>query len=110
VFAAHSAFDGCVAPAQPMLIPDGATASMDQMRAARAAVAAYDSATNDYNKCLDAATANTAQQDQGAASPAIVRAVNALGVEMHNAAVEKDQALAARMNQQIRIYKARHSP
>jgi hypothetical protein len=37
-----------------------------------------------------------------------VRLVDSLGVTLHNAAVDRDRAVAERLNQQIRIFKAKH--
>jgi|HubBroStandDraft_1064217.scaffolds.fasta_scaffold146561_2 hypothetical protein len=108
VLTADVAFNDCVLPPQPTDLPDGATASMPQMQQAHAAVAAYNEATNTYLKCVDAAVGRVAQQDQGAASSGSLRMVDSMGVTLHNAAVDKDRALANRFNQQIRIFKAKH--
>jgi NaMN:DMB phosphoribosyltransferase len=105
---ADLAFNDCAVPAQPTELPDGATASMQQMQQAHAAVTAFDAATNVYLKCVDASVSRVAQQDQGAASSASVRLVDSLGVTLHNAAVDRDRAVAERLNQQIRIFKAKH--
>jgi hypothetical protein len=108
VLTADVAFNDCVLPPQPTDLPDGATASMQQMQQAHAAVTAYNDATNTYLKCVDAAVGRVAQQDQGAASSSSLRLVDSMGVTLHNAAVDKDRALADRFNQQIRIFKAKH--
>jgi hypothetical protein len=108
VLTADVAFNNCVLPPQPTDLPDGATASMQQMQRAHAAVTAYNEATNTYLKCVDAAVGRVAQQDQRAASSGSLRLVDSMGVTLHNAAVDKDQALADRFNQQIRIFKAKH--
>jgi hypothetical protein len=109
-FVADSAFAACVVPAEPTAVPDGATASLEQMRAARADIAAFDAATNTYLACVDSAAGQVAQQRQGTAAAAGLPLVKSLGIKLHNEAVERDQVLADRMNRQIRIYKAAHGP
>ncbi|HEY1724561.1 MAG TPA: hypothetical protein VGF89_03990 [Steroidobacteraceae bacterium] len=110
LFVADSAFAACVVPTEPTAVPDGATASIEEMRTGRASVAAFDATTNTYLACLDSTVSQLAQQRQGTAAAAGLQLVRALGVKLHNDAVEKDQVLADRMNHQIRIYKAGHGP
>src|SRR5579862_1571065 len=50
---ARAAFDACGAPQAPHDIPDGATATRDQMVSAHATVKAFDDATTIYNQCVD---------------------------------------------------------
>jgi hypothetical protein len=107
---ATSAFLACVVPIEPAGIPDGATASIEQMRAARARVFDFDAATAAYNNCLDSTVNDGMQQYTGvAASTPYLQILKSLGNRLHNAALEKDQTVANQMNQQIRIFKARHS-
>jgi hypothetical protein len=47
------------------------------------------------------------RQYRGAASASNLQTLKTLGINLHNAAVDKDQALANRMNNQIRIFKAK---
>jgi hypothetical protein len=103
-------FLACVVPAEPTTaVPDGTTATLEQMRAARASVFAYDAATAAYNKCVDSTVSDGLHHYEGVSAPgASVQILKALGERLHNAALEKDQRLANRMNQQIRIFKGRH--
>jgi hypothetical protein len=110
VIVADTAFTACVVPTAPSELPDGATASFDAMRAARTAVTAYDSATTAYLNCLDTTAEQLAQQRQGAGAAAGLQALRSLQVSLHNTAVDTDHAVAERLNQQIRIYKAKHAP
>ncbi len=108
VLSAQSVFVACTVPAEPGDIPDGATATLEQMRSAHAGVSAYDAATTAYIHCLDSTASQFAQQYQDVASKPKLQAVTTLAVTLHNAAVEKDRALADRLNRQIRVFKARH--
>jgi hypothetical protein len=110
VFIATSALLACVTPSEPTELPDGANASIEQMRTARTTIIAYDAATTTYTNCVDSTVNDITQRYQGVASASNLEAVKSLAVKMHNEAVEKDQAVAERMNQQIRIFKAKHGP
>jgi hypothetical protein len=110
LFVADSAYAACVVPVEPTAVPDGATASIEQVRAGRANVAAFDVATNTYLACLDSTASQLSQQRQGAAAASGLQLAQSLGVRLHNEAVERDRALADRMNHQIRVYKAEHAP
>src|ERR1700691_2439815 len=110
VFIATSALLTCVTPSEPTDLPDGANASIEQMRAARTTIIAYDAATTAYINCVDSTVNDITQRYQGAASASNLEALKSLAVKMHNEAVEKDQVVAERMNQQIRVFKAKHGP
>ena len=104
---ASSALQACPVSTAPA-VPDGATASAEQMAAAHSAFQAYDAATNSYAKCVDSAVARITKQFAGVASGSDLQSLNTLGVRAHNTAIEQEQALADRFNEQIRLYKARH--
>ena len=104
---ASSALQACPVSIAPS-VPDGATASAEQMAAARGAFQAYDAATNSYAKCVDSAVARMTKQFAGVASGSDLQSLNTLGVRAHNTAIEQEQALADKFNEQIRLYKARH--
>ncbi len=107
---AHSAFDACVAPAMPANVPDGATATLVQMKASQAATKKFDAATDAYQGCLTTSAANFERQYGAGMSQANLQAVEALHTKINNAAVDVDQSVADRFNQQLRIFKARPGP
>jgi len=104
---ASSALQACPISTAPP-VPDGATASAQQMAAARTAFQAYDAATNSYAKCVDTTVERLAKQFAAVASAADLQSLNTLGVAAHNTAIEQEQVLADKFNEQIRLYKARH--
>jgi hypothetical protein len=104
---ASSALQACPVSTAPA-VPDGATASAEQMAAAHSAFQAYDAATNSYAKCVDSAIARITKQFAGVASGSDLQSLNTLGVRAHNTAIEQEQALADKFNEQIRLYKVRH--
>lgn len=107
VRAAGSELNGCALPSPPAL-PDGASASHEQMSSAHQAFEAYDAATNAYTKCVDAAVARIAAQQGGGASPEEQARLQAFGTTAHNTAISQEQGVADQLNAQIRAYKAKH--
>jgi hypothetical protein len=89
-------------------VPDGATASLEQMNAARAAFQGYDAATNAYLRCVDSAIERLAGELRGKAAPTELQRLDVFGASAHNTAIDQEQALADRLNVQIRLFKARH--
>jgi hypothetical protein len=104
---ASSALQSCPVSTAPA-VPHGTTASAEQMAAAHSAFQAYDAAINSYANCVDSAVARITGQFAGVASGSDLQSLNTLGVRAHNTAIEQEQALADKFNEQIRLYKARH--
>ena len=92
----------CTLEAEPE-IPDGKTATLDQMKATQAAVKGYGEA---YRKCLDdeAAAADASAPKDEAAEAKSARA--AATAEAYNASIDKQTALAAKFNEAVKSYKA----
>ena len=107
---ASSAFSDCNKPAEPATPPDGTSASREQMLSAQQAMKAYDAATTAYTECVDAAAQHIVEQYQDFVPAAEVRAVRELDVKVHNAAVDQDQVLVNRFNQQLRAFQAKQHP
>jgi len=93
----------CIYPRAPDNIPDGRTATYDQMVAAQQAVKQFDADIAAYNACLQM------ELESLLASPDIDDARKAelseMQVKKNNAAVDEAQALADRFNEQVRAYK-----
>jgi hypothetical protein len=104
---ATSALQECPESSAPA-IPDGAKTSPAQMSAAHAAFQAYDTATNNYTKCIDAAVERIAAQYKDRASAADMQALEAFGAKAHNTAIDQEQAVADQFNTQVRAFKAKH--
>ncbi len=101
-FFAATAHAACTLEAEPV-IPDGASATLDQMKAAQAAVKAYGV---DYRACLDteAAAANAAAPKDESADAENVRATATAAA--YNGSIDKQTALAAKFNDAVKAYKA----
>lgn len=94
----------CAVPEVPTL-PDGATASYDDMIAGQGAVKAFQAANLEYMNCIEPMIAEALAAAQAeAASDADKAKVQALE-EAYNAAVSAEEDLAGEFNSAIRDYK-----
>ena len=82
-------------------VPQGATATKDQMLDGQKQVKAYMAAMEEYLDCIDAET-NDAGEEPSDEQRKIL-------VSRHNAAVEEMETLAAAFNEQVRAYNAANS-
>lgn len=88
--AAFQAQAECTPPHAPGKVPDGASASQDEMVGALKAMKQYDAEVNAYGSCLE-------QSGMGKAAAS----------EKQNNAVSELQAHAAKFNEQVRVFKKR---
>jgi hypothetical protein len=109
------AYADCPYPPQPDKLPDGHTATMAEMVDGQKAVKAYDTAINNYLACIkvehDDAVAKLPKPDPGKKPSADqqkkVDDIDRIEAQKHNAAIDQDQSVADRFNEQVRIFKAR---
>ena len=87
--------DDCVLPPPPSKIPDGSTASEQEMVTAMQTLKQYDGDVTVYLKCLEF----EAKQNR------IADAVRDL---KHDSAVSQLQEVADKFNQQVRVFKSKH--
>lgn len=97
----------CLYPKAPAAMPDGATATEQEMIDGMKAVKEYNNQVTAYLSCLDMEM--QARIDAaGAEAPADqIAQIKAIQAKRHNAAVEELEAHAARFNEQVKVYKAR---
>jgi cyclophilin family peptidyl-prolyl cis-trans isomerase len=86
----------CDAPSAPAL-PDGATATIDEMVEAQTAVRSYMADGNKYLECLNGVMDNSDMSDEE----------HALLVQEYNTTVGRMETVAASFNEQVRIVKSR---
>jgi len=108
------AFADCSYPPAPEHLPDGNTATMPEMVEGQKAVKAYNDSMNAYLNCLklehdDAvgkltATAG-AKDDEKKAAEDRKKAMDAIEIQKHNAAIDALQQVADRFNEQVRVFK-----
>lgn len=97
----------CIYPRTTADVPDGKTATQEQIVAAMNAVKRYNEEINAYLNCLQ-----TESDAQIAAlpdpTPEQIRQIKGIQTAKHNAAVDELEAYATRFNEQLRAYKARN--
>ena len=98
----------CAAPARPAM-PDGATATMDDMLAGQQAVKDFQASNMEYMHCLErnfnaakAIVSNAADAD----ARAIANSEYEQAVEAYNAAVSAEEEVAGAFNVELREYRA----
>jgi hypothetical protein len=100
--------DGCERPDRPE-VPDGASATMEEMLAGQEAVRSFQSTNMDYMKCLErsfnaakAMAASAADEEERERASGEYEAA----VEAYNAAVSAEEEVAGAFNIELREYKA----
>ena len=102
------AFAECTSPEAPNL-PDGATASMEDMLAGQKAVKTFQAANVAYMKCLEegfTAAEEVAKNGTTDEEKAAAQAEYTQGIDAYNDAVSKEEEVAGQFNVEIREYKA----
>lgn len=90
------AYANCHLPPAPSKIPNGATASQQQMMTAMQTIQEYNHDVKTYLQCLKFEV----RQNQLSADDQ---------VSLHNAAVSQLQQIASKFNQQVEVFKSKHS-
>ncbi len=114
VLSVGTAYADCSYPAPPDHLPDGNTATLQEMVEAQKAVKEYDKAVNAYVACIQlerndaigkiAKPGEKPTADQKKAMDDMER----VEVQKHNAAIDKLQSVADRFNEQVKVYKAKN--
>ena len=100
-------FAECPYPQAPTKIPDGATATLEDMVAGQKAVNAYQKAIIDYTACIDKELDDALAKGGDKLKPEQKTDMQRVEAQKHNAAVDQLQAIADRFNEQVKVYKAR---
>jgi hypothetical protein len=102
------AANDCKAPDMPSL-PDGSSASMEDMLAGQKAVKAFQAGNMEYMQCLEAiytAAEETAKSAGDSASREAAEAQYTESIEAYNAAVSAEEEVAGAFNIALRAFKA----
>jgi hypothetical protein len=103
--ASGAAQAACIYPRAPDRLPDGSTATYEEMAAAQKAVQQFNDDINAYNACLDLEMVTL--ERSGAYDENRLTELRAMQAKKNNAAVDEVQSVADRFNEQLRIFKAR---
>ena len=98
----------CVYPRAPDRIPDGSTASLDDMKAAKGQVEKYNKDMEAYLSCIKLEHDDVVAKQGSALSEDQKKQIATMHAQKNDAAVDELQAVASRFNDQVRAYKAKH--
>ena len=104
LFSAPAAF-ACDYP-QRADVPDGQTATKDEMIAGQQSVKSYMAAMEEYLACIAADEETAIAQLENPGEEVLQQREQMLG-KRHNAAVEEMEIVAAEFNNEVRAYKAK---
>ena len=107
LLAAAAAQAECNYPKAPSGLPDGATATEQEMVTGMKAIKEYNSQVTEYLGCLESEMNTRIEAIGPDAPPEQVEQIKAIHTKRHNAAVEELESNAARFNEQVKVYKSR---
>jgi hypothetical protein len=112
--AAGSAYADCTYPTAPDKLPDGRTATMADMVTAQKAVKQFDLDINAYIACIKLEYDDSVKkvavkpgEKPTADQQKAVAELERVQIQKHNAALDADQSIADRFNEQVRAFKAK---
>jgi hypothetical protein len=97
----------CPYPAAPANLPDGRTATMEEMVAGQKSVKEYDAAIKTYVDCIDKELDASIAKAGDQLKPQQKSDMQKVEAQKHNAAIDQLQSVVDRFNEQIKIYKAK---
>jgi len=104
---AGTAWADCPYPAAPTNLPDGRTATLEEMVAGQKAVKEYDAAIKSYVDCIDKELDDNIAKAGDSLKPQQKADMQHVEAQKHNAAIDQLQSVADRFNEQVKAYKAR---
>jgi hypothetical protein len=102
-----AAYADCPYPAAPTNLPDGRTATMEDMLAGQKAVKEYQKAIDVYVACIDKELDDKIAAGGDSLKPQQKTDLQKMEAQKHNAAVDQEQSVADRFNEQVKAFKAR---
>ena len=109
LIAAGPAFADCPYPPTPGKLPDGASASMQDMLDGQKTVKEYEKAVNDYTSCIDKDLDDQIAKAGDQLKPERKTEMQRVEAQKHNAAVDQLQSIADRFNEQVKVFKAKQA-
>ena len=101
------AYADCPYPAAPDKIPDGATATMQDMLAGQKAIGEYNKSITDYVACIDKEVDDAIAKAGDKLKPEQKADMQRIANQKHNAAIDQLQSVADRFNEQVKVFKAK---
>jgi len=111
VFSAPLAHADCTYPKAPDAAPDGNTATLEQMISAKKGFDQYNTDMNKYLDCIKLEMDAATPADPSKVTPEEKKKIDEqqkMLVQKNNAAVDELQAVVARFNEQLKVFKAKN--
>lgn len=102
-----TAYADCTYPPAPTKMPDGASATLEEMVAGQKSVKDYDKAIKEYVDCIDKELEEKISKGGDKLKPEQKSDMQKVEAQKHNAAIDQLQSVADRFNEQVKVYKAR---
>jgi hypothetical protein len=99
----------CPYPTPPEKIPDGNSASLNDMVAVKKAISEYDAAIGVYLDCIKQEHSDAVAKAGDKLTDKQKADLDRIETQRHNAAVAQLQSVADRFNEQVRVYKAKNA-
>ena len=107
---AGPAYADCSYPPPPAKLPDGNSATMEEMLEGKKAVTQYNKDINAYVACIKLEHESAVTNAGDKLTPQQKADMEKMEVQKNNAAVDQLQTIADRFNEQVRLYKAKNDP
>lgn len=102
------AYAACSYPKSPDKLPDGNTATMDEMLTGKQQVQQYNKDMEAYLSCIKLEYDGQLAQDGATLTAEQKAELEKRQVQKHNAAIDELEAVASRFNEQVKTYKTAH--
>src|SRR3979490_3308913 len=101
---AAAVYADCPYPAAPDKLPDGSSATLEEVVAGQKAVRAYDKAITDYGSCIDHECGEPTKKAGDHPKPQQKSDLQHVEAQKHNAAIDQLQNIADRFNEQVKVF------
>jgi hypothetical protein len=105
--AAGPAYADCTYPPAPGKLPDGASATLEEMLAGQKTIKEYDAAIKAYVDCIDKELDAKIAKSGDQLKPEQKADLQKVEAQKHNAAIDQLQSVADRFNEQVKVFKAK---
>jgi hypothetical protein len=95
----------CSYPPPPDKIPDGSTATLEEMQAAQKVVQTYDHAIKAYTDCIKLEHDSSIEKAGDKLTPEQKAQIERVTNQKNNAAIDQEEQIVARFNEQIKLFK-----
>ncbi len=102
------AFADCSYPKAPAKLPDGNTAALEEMMTAKKSVEQYNKDMEAYLSCIKLEHDDAIAKQGTTATEETKKQMAIMHAQKNDAAVDELRGVAARFNEQVRAYKAKH--